>query len=99
VKDETLAATLGGNVEQQRRVRGEVASVRVDASRNRQPERPRIPLQEDEEEMTFVLVVAVTFALAALRRCVYIAEFYPLSLIPRLYLTSVRVPRVGRGRD
>jgi len=72
--------------------------VRVDASRKRQPERPRIPLQEDEEEMTFVLVVAVTFALAALRRCVYIAEFYSLSLISsRLYLVSVRVPRVGRG--
>lgn len=45
------------------------------------PERPRTPLQEeDEEEMIFELLVAGAFALATLRRCVYIAEFYPLSL-------------------
>lgn len=59
---------------------GGIASERVDASGSCRPEQPRTLLQEDEEEMIFELLVAGAFALATLRRCVYIAEFYPLSL-------------------
>lgn len=62
----------------------------MDASGSRRPEQPpRIPLQEDEEEMIFELLVAGAFALATLRRCVYIAEFYSLSLT-HIYLFRFR---------
>lgn len=50
-------------------IRGKIAeSAQVDASGNCRPEQPRTLLQEDEEEMIFVLLVAGAFALATLRR-------------------------------
>lgn len=46
----------------------------MDASGIYHPEQPRTFLQEDKEEMIFDLLVAGAFALATLRRCVYIVE-------------------------
>lgn len=78
----------GGRYSGQRRfrsgrspIRGGISSAQVDASGNRHPEQPKILPQKDEEEMICEVAVIGAFALATLRRCVYIAEFYPFSLM------------------
>ena len=58
----------------------------MDASKRYRREEPKTLLQKAEEEMIYELLVAGAFALATLRRCVYIAKFYPLSLYSINYL-------------
>ena len=48
----------------------------MDASKRYRREEPKTLLQKAEEEMIYELLVAGAFALATLRRCVYIAKFY-----------------------